>query len=262
MNQIGRNVLVTGASRGIGRGIAVALAAAGHSVAVNCAGNLKAAEETVSICESVKQFDEQKFLIYKADISVKEDRSRMLKDAVNDFGEIHSLVNNAGIAPKNRTDLLQMSEDSLDDLLSVNLKGGFFLTQELSNIWLKQEPESSENRSIIFITSISAETVSLNRGDYCIAKAGLSMTVKLFARRLAEENISVFEVRPGIIMTDMTAGIKDKYEELINHGLVPQRRWGTPEDIGKAVNALVSDNFIYSTGSVINVDGGLHVPEL
>lgn len=262
MTQKIKTVLVTGASRGIGRGIAVALAGAGYSVAVNYAGNRSAAEETVQLCRAAGRLEGQAFASFQADISIPDDRSRLLSAVTGHFGEFHGLINNAGVAPEQRLDLLSLTEESLDRLNSINLKGPLFLTQETANLWLENSRGPDDVRNIIFITSVSSTMVSLNRGDYCITKAGLSMSVQLFARRLADENISVFEIRPGIIRTDMTSAVQEKYDTLIGDGLVPQRRWGLPEDIGKAAASLMSGSFAYSTGSVIHVDGGLHIPLL
>ena len=257
-----KTVLVTGASRGIGRGIAIALSFAGFSVAINYAGNKSAAEETRQMCYSAKKTSGQDFAVFQADISKSEDRTRLINQVIGHFGDFHGLVNNAGVAPEKRLDLLSLSEESLDRLYSVNLKGPLFLTQEVSNLWLERERSIGDIRNIIFISSVSSTMTSLNRGDYCITKAGLSMSVQLFARRLAKERISVFEIRPGIIRTDMTGGVQEKYDGLIQDGLVPQKRWGEAEDVGKAAAALLSGGFAYSTGSVIHVDGGLHIPTL
>ena len=257
-----KTVLVTGSSRGIGRGIAIEMAGRGFNVAVNYSGNRDAASETLELCREKALDSDQVFKAFQADISIKEDRSRLLEEVIDAFGDFHSLVNNAGVAPKERLDLLEMSEESFDRLMTINLKGAFFLSQEVSRYWLSKESFRSDFRSLIFVTSVSSEMVSINRGEYCIAKTGLSMSAKLFARRLAAENIGVYEIRPGIIKTDMTGGVKEKYDKLISGGLVPQKRWGFPSDIGSAAASLVQGDFAYSSGSVINVDGGLHIPEL
>ena len=174
------------------------------------------------------------------------------------FGKLHLLVNNAGIAPKERRDILDMSEESFDQVLTINLKSAFFLAQQAANWMIEQKKADNEFAGcIINISSISATVASVNRGEYCISKAGLSMVTQLFAVRLGEFDIPVYEVRPGIISTDMTAGVKEKYNGLINEGLCVQKRWGYPEDVGKAVSALALGNFLYSTGQVIIVDGGL-----
>ncbi len=255
-------VLVTGSSRGIGRGIALEMAASGFSVAINYSGNREAADETLKLCREQAVSDSQSFAVFQADISREEDRTRLLKEVIEEFGDIHSLVNNAGVAPKERLDLLEMSEGSFDRLMTINLKGAFFLSQAVSRYWLSKPELRSEFRSLIFVTSVSSEMVSINRGEYCIAKTGLSMSAKLFARRLAADNVGVYEIRPGIIQTDMTGTVKDKYDQLIADGLVPQKRWGFPKDIGSAAASLSRGDFSYSSGTVIHVDGGLHIPEL
>lgn len=255
-------ILVTGSSRGIGRGIAIELASKGYSVAINYARNKEAANETLKLCLSAQLDAKQRFNIFQSDISKDSSRQTLINEIIDRFGDLHGLVNNAGVAPGERKDILEMSGESFDTLINTNLKGGFFLSQLVSRYWLSLPAATRGLRSLVFITSVSADTVSLNRGEYCIAKAGLSMAVKLYARRLAAEQIGVYEIRPGIIQTDMTGGVKDKYDTLIADGLVPQRRWGTAGDMGRVVSALLSGDFAYSTGSIIHVDGGLHVPEL
>jgi NAD(P)-dependent dehydrogenase (short-subunit alcohol dehydrogenase family) len=249
--------LVTGASRGIGRGIALALAAEKFHIVVNYASNAAAAEE-------VKQLIEQaggKAACVKADVSSAADRRRLVEESLAAFGRIDLLVNNAGIAPSVRADLLEASEESFDKLISTNLKGPYFLSQLVAKQMLRQiEADKSSRPRIVTISSISAYTASINRGDYCIAKAGLGMMTQLFAARLANEGINVYEIRPGIIETDMTGPVKAKYDKLIlEDGITPIRRWGKPEDIGKAVVAVAKDLLPFSTGEVINVDGGFHL---
>ncbi len=262
MSTAAPTILVTGASRGIGRGIALKLASAGFSVAVNYAGNRQAAKETIELCRQIASNSNQEFDLFQADISLSENREQLISDVIERFGDFQGLVNNAGVAPLERGDLLNLKEESLDRLIGINLKGAFFLTQSVALRWTGDKKENTTGRNIVFITSVSAEMVSVNRGDYCMTKSALSMAVQLYARRLAAEGIGVFEIRPGIIRTDMTAGVQEKYDRLIGEGLVPQRRWGTPEDIGRTVAALMSGDFGYATGSVIHVDGGLHIPEL
>jgi NAD(P)-dependent dehydrogenase (short-subunit alcohol dehydrogenase family) len=196
----------------------------------------------------------------RADISVAAEREDLAGFAKAAFGHLDLLVNNAGIAPAVRADLLEVTEESLDRLLDTNLKGTFLLTQRLAKWMLARRPPSGAK--IVFISSISAFTASVNRGDYCVSKAGVAMLVKLFAARLAEHGIGVFEVRPGIIATDMTGPVKAKYDALIAGGLTPIRRWGTPEDVGRAVAAIAEDAFPFSTGEVIHVDGGFHLRTL
>jgi NAD(P)-dependent dehydrogenase (short-subunit alcohol dehydrogenase family) len=187
----------------------------------------------------------------------------MIKKIIERFGKLNILVNNAGIAPPERKDVLKASEASFDRVISVNLKGPYFLTQLVANKMVEAKQKDPDfEAGIINITSVSAELPSRNRGDYCISKAGLSMTTKLWASRLGEFDIPVYEIRPGIIETDMTAGVKDKYDELIQNGLLVNKRWGTPEDIGKATAAIVEGSFSYSTGLIINADGGLTLQSL
>ncbi|MDC7232190.1 MAG: 3-ketoacyl-ACP reductase [Spirochaetales bacterium] len=259
-----KTILVSGSSRGIGRGIALTLAGRGYNVAVNYAGNRDAAEETLELCRSASAAAGHKgrFEAFQGDISSTESRQQLLSNVLKTFGDIHGLINNAGVAPRERRDILEMTEDSFDRLIGTNLKGSFYLSQEVSKYWLSLPSSTRGFRSLVFITSVSSEMVSVNRGEYCMAKAGLSMASQLFARRLADENIGVYEIRPGIILTDMTGAVKDKYDALIADGFVPQKRWGVPEDLGRAAAALVSGDFTYSTGSVIHVDGALHIPAL
>ena len=256
-----KNILVTGASRGLGRGIAIKLAEKGFSVAINYAGNLEAALETVKLCKDVAKDKTQIFMPFQADISVEAQRENMLKEIESKFGALSGLVNNAGIAPKIRADILDAGEESFLDLIKTNLMGPYFLTQKVAQKWLQNKEKSIGNK-IIFVTSISAHTASVNRGDYCISKAGLGMAVQLWASRLAEFDIPVYEIRPGIMKTDMTSAVTAKYDKLIEEGLVPQKRWGTPEDLGLAVSSLLENNFPFSTGTVIDVDGGFHLRRL
>jgi NAD(P)-dependent dehydrogenase (short-subunit alcohol dehydrogenase family) len=252
--------LVTGASRGIGRGIALELARAGCKVAINYAGNAQAAQEALRL---VKEAGGDGFAI-QADISSAADRQRLVAETARVFGRIDLLVNNAGVAPAVRADLLEAGEESFDRLYAINLKGPYFLTQLAAKQMLRQAPGAEGLRGrIVNITSISAYTASVNRGDYCMVKAGLAMMTKLFADRLAGDGINVYEVRPGIVATDMTSGVKEKYDRLIHEqGLTPIRRWGSPEDVGRAVRAIAEDRFPFSTGAVFDVDGGFHLQRL
>jgi len=256
-------ILVTGASRGLGRGIAIELAKSGCSVAINYAGNADAAAECARLCQDVKVDDAQMFVPVQADIANAADRERMLEECRKHFGQLDGLVNNAGIAPKERADITEASEESMDQLLATNLKGPYFLTQLVANQWLQGEaPRLSSGFKIIFVTSISVYTASVNRGDYCISKAGVAMAAQLWAARLADTNINVYEVRPGIMKTDMTSSVTSKYDALIADGLVPQKRWGTPEDIGLSVRSLIEGDFPFSTGAIIDVDGGFQMHRL
>jgi len=257
-------ILVTGASRGLGRGIAVELARRGHSVAMNYMQNSDAVSETQRLCNAARVSDGQRFVPVQADVSVHVDRFRLLDEVLSEFGRIDALVNNAGVGPIERADILEAEEGSFDAVLDTNLKGPYFLTQTVAQYWLdrKPTPRLRAGLCIIFISSISAYTASVNRGEYCVSKAGLSMAAALWSVRLAGEGIPVYEIRPGIMESDMTAGVKEKYDRLIANGGVPAGRWGTGEDVGRAVAGLVGGDFPYSTGAVIDVDGGLRVRTL
>jgi Dehydrogenases with different specificities (related to short-chain alcohol dehydrogenases) len=237
--------LVTGATRGIGKGIATMLADNGYIVAA--VGTREAG-------------DSYNGIYIQGDISNADDRKRIIDTVYNKYGQLNVLVNNAGVAPLERMDLLEMSVESMDRLLDINLKGTFFLTQYAASKMILDNSDSP--KMIINITSISADTTSINRGEYCISKAGLSMVTKLFADRLSEHGINVYEVRPGIIETDMTAKVKDKYTALIESGLLPIKRMGQPEDVAKTVLALANGGMLYTTGEVIHVDGGFHLKRL
>ena len=256
MNQV---ALITGGSRGIGLGIAKQLAKQGFDIAIN---GIRPVEDIAGIIEALKVFDTE--IIYcRGDIAVTDDRKKILRQVRNHFNKLNILVNNAGIAPKERRDVLSTTEESFDEVIAINLKGNYFLTQDAAN-WMIEQKQSDENfRScIINVSSISATVVSVNRGEYCISKAGISMATQLFAVRLGEYDIPVYEVRPGVITTDMTSGVKEKYDALIERGLFVQKRWGLPEDVGKCVGSLAMGNFPYSTGQVFTVDGGLTIPRL
>jgi 3-oxoacyl-[acyl-carrier protein] reductase len=257
-------VLVTGASRGLGRGIALRLAELGFSVAINYTGNAAAAAETASLCAAKGTVPGQKFVPIRADISSEPDRASLVRETLKIFGRIDALVNNAGIGPRVRADITEATPEIFREVIATNLEGPYFLTQAVANYWLKEKPEPLLRRgfAVIFNSSISALTASLNRGEYCISKAGLSMGAQLWALRLAGDGIQVFELRPGIMATDMTAGVKEKYDAMIAGGAVPMRRWGVPEDVGLAVGSILSGDFPYSTGEVIYLDGGLHLPRL
>jgi len=256
------SALVTGASRGIGRGIALELAKAGGRVAINYAGNAEAAAEALAL---VRAAGGDGFIV-QGDVAVASDRERMVAETVARFGRIDLLVNNAGVAPKVRADLLDAGEESFDRLFAINLKGPFFLSQLVAKQMITQVPDAEGFRGrIVNVTSISVYTASINRGDYCMVKAGLAMMTKLFADRLANDGINVYEIRPGVIATDMTGGVKEKYDKLIlqdERGITPIRRWGKPEDIGRAVRAIAEDRFPFSTGACFDVDGGFHLQRL
>ncbi len=254
--------LITGSSRGIGRGIAIELAAAGtHHIVVNYAGNEAAALECQQLCQTAAANSgaDIRVEIVQGDVSSSADRARLIDFVREKFGRLDLLVNNAGVAPNVRADILEAGEESFDRLININLKGPYFLTQ-LAAKFMAESPALPESpRAVVSVTSISAFTASVNRGDYCIAKAGLAMMTKLYAARLAEFGISVFEIQPGVIATDMTGGVKEKYDKLFAEGLAPINRWGTPSDIGKCVVAVAKGLFPYSTGQVFNIDGGFHL---
>jgi len=260
--------LITGASRGIGRGIALELAKGGFDVAINYAGNAAAAKQTCADCVSAGAANGKtiRAAMCQADIGKTDDRQRLIHFAREDFGRLDLLVNNAGVAPDVRADILEASEASFDRLININVKGPYFLTQLVSKWMIEQQRDGKSSGpvlpKIITISSISAYTASINRGDYCISKAALSMLTPLYASRLAEHGINVYEIRPGVIATDMTGPVKEKYDKLIAEGLTPIKRWGIPEDVGKAVAAVALDAFPFSTGEVINVDGGFHLRRL
>ena len=239
--------VVTGASRGIGRGIARELART-HSVVATYKGRLDAAESLRA---------ETGVEIFRCDVASAADRAALLDFTRERFGRLDLLVNNAGMAPRERRDILDAAEESFDELIATNLKGPYFLTQQAAR-WMSERKEGR----IVFITSISAYTASVNRGEYCVSKAGLGMAVALFAARLAAENIKVFEIRPGIIRTDMIQAVEKMYEERIAAGLLPQRRMGEPADVARAVRAIADGLLDYSTGQVLNLDGGFHLRTL
>ncbi|MBE6725235.1 MAG: 3-ketoacyl-ACP reductase [Ruminococcaceae bacterium] len=251
-----RTALVTGAARGIGRGISLTLAERGYTV---CAVGTKPGEAVAEYTDALKALSPESFYV-RGDISSHDDRLRIADEAFDGLDELDVLVNNAGVAPSVRADLLDMTEESFDRVLGINLRGAFFLTQEVARRMASQKNEAF--RAVVFITSISAEVSSVKRGEYCISKAGLSMAATLYADRLAEYGIRVYEVRPGIIATDMTAGVREKYDRLIAEGLCPIPRIGQPEDVGRTVLALADGALSYTTGQVVGVDGGMMIRKL
>jgi 3-oxoacyl-[acyl-carrier protein] reductase len=254
-----RVALVTGASRGIGRGIAVALGAAGWQVAVNYRSNDVAANQTVAALQT----DGGTAQAFQADVAISTDRARLIDQMMERFGRIDVLVNNAGVAPSQRMDVLDVTVESYERVMDTNLKGPFFLTQQIAKVMIDLlQAKIIESPKIVNIGSMSAYTSSTSRGEYCMSKAGMSMMTLLFADRLAEYGINVYEVRPGIIATDMTSTVTEKYDSLIADGLTPIRRWGQPDDVAKAVVALAENYLPFSTGEVINVDGGFHFRRL
>lgn len=255
-----RTAIVTGASRGIGRAIAVKLGSLGFRVAINYNASTDAAKEAADLVRSAGG----DAMILQADIGASADRQQLVQAVEQQWGRIDLLVNNAGVAPKVRLDLLETTEESFDYVVSTNLKGPFFLSQLVANHMIRRRGEFAADviPSIINVGSISAFTVSVNRGEYCIAKAGIGMMTQLFAARLAEHGIHVYEIRPGVIATDMTSKVKDKYDKMVAEGVFPIRRWGQPEDIAKTIAAIAQGLLPYSTGQAINVDGGFHMIRL
>ncbi len=256
--------LVTGAGQGIGRGIVLELAKNGFDVAGM--DIIFEPDNTQKGLFEVKEKVEElgvEFLPIQADISSLNDHQKILNKTLDKFYKIDLLVNNAGVAPKVRLDILETTPESYDRLMSINARGPFFFTQIVANIMTKQVEKNPESKpSIVFISSISSYVSSPSRAEYCLSKAAVSMSAKIFADRLSDYGINVYEIRPGIIQTDMTAVVKEKYDKLIAEGLVPQKRWGFPEDIGKAVVGLVNGNFDYSTGLVVEVSGGMNIQRL
>ena len=251
--------LVTGGTRGIGFGVALKLAAAGFTVAIS---GRRTAEEVKPALDRLRERSPRSMYV-AADVSSSIDRKALLLAVELKFGRLDVLVNNAGIAPRVRADVLEATEASFDELISTNLRGPYFLTQAAAAWMIRQyATDPLTPRSIINVSSVSATVASINRGDYCISKAGVAMATKLWAVRLAEYGIGVYEVRPGIIQTDMTEGVKGKYDALIEGGLLLDKRWGTPEDIGTAVTMLARGDLPYATGSVLVLDGGLTMARL
>lgn len=255
-----RVALVTGGTRGIGFGVASALGKSGFNLAVCGLRDAAAAREAV---EKLRAETGADVLYVRADIGSKADRDALVAAVESHYGALHVLVNNAGVAPEVRADVLEAGEASFERLMRINLQGPYFLTQAAANFMVRQKrANASFAGAVITVTSVSAEVASVNRGDYCVSKAGLAMAVKLFAARLGEFGIPAYEVRPGIIATDMTAGVTGKYDALIANGLLVEPRWGTPDDVGRAVAALARGDVPYATGTVVHVDGGLTLQRL
>lgn len=258
------SVLVTGASRGLGRGIAIEAAKQGLSVAINFAADARAADDTAATCRSLAAGPEQRFVTVHGDIGQPDARVRILEHTLAGLGRVDALVNNAGIAPRVRADVTAMTEASFEEVVRTNLQGPFFLTQAVANHWLSEPyaPALPGGFKIVFITSISSDTASVSRGEYCMSKAALAMASQLWAVRLADRGIQVIDVRPGIMATDMTSAVKEKYDSLLAQGLVPQKRWGSAEDVGRAVRAILAGDFQFTTGTTIHVDGGFRIRRL
>lgn len=253
-----KTAIITGGSRGIGYAISRQLGLDGFQVVIMAVSPEAKSRERL---DNLKKL-EIDYLYVQGDVSKAEDREKCVEQAVARFGDLDVLVNNAGVAPAVRADLLEMSEESFDRVMAINTKGCMFMTQRVAKQMLKQAPKGGKRGTIVNISSCSAVVSSISRGEYCVSKAGVSMLTKLYADRLAGEGIYVYEVRPGVIATDMTSGVKGKYDQLLEDGAFPIRRWGQPEDIGAAVSAFCSDKFLYSTGNYIDVDGGFHIQRL
>lgn len=251
--------LITGGTRGIGLGIATELANAGIHLAVS---GMRDENQVTEVLENLRSSGVE--VIYcQGDVGEKKDREVLIKKVRDAYGQLNFLINNAGVAPKERLDLLEANEESFEYVMRTNLQGPYFLSQLAAN-WLVDQKKNNPDffGSIINISSISATVVSVNRGEYCVSKAGMAMMTSLFATRLGEYDIPVYEIRPGVIETDMTSAVKEKYDKLFQEGLSVQARWGKPSDIGKTVKALVGGLLPYSTGEVIMADGGLTIPRL
>jgi 3-oxoacyl-[acyl-carrier protein] reductase len=256
MNKV---ALITGGSRGIGLGIAIELAQAGFDLAIN---GMRNESSVLDVLEDLRRYNVQ-VAYFQGDVSSKVNRQKMVSGVLNHFGKINILVNNAGISPSERKDILEATEESFEHLIKVNLQGPYFLTQLIANeMILLKNSFLEEFFCVINVSSVSANVASINRGEYCISKAGIAMATKLWAARLGEFDIPVYEVQPGVIQTDMTSGVQDKYNQLFENGLAIQKRWGKPSDIGKVVCAMASANMPYSTGQVVQVDGGMLIHRL
>ena len=253
-----KTAVVTGSSRGIGYAIARQLGLDGFNVVIVATGSR---EKNI---DAIRRLEEEDITVgyVQANVADHDDRLRIVSESVKLFGRIDVLVNNAGVAPLVRADLLEMTEESFDRVVGINTKGNMFLTQAVARQMISQEPIEKRKGVIVNISSCSSVVSSTSRGEYCVSKAGISMLTTLFADRLAAEGILVHEVRPGVIATDMTSAVQAKYDRLIEDGLFPIARWGTPEDVAGAVSALVSDKFLYTTGNYIDVDGGFHIKRL
>lgn len=251
--------IITGAGRGIGRGIAIQLARAGWTIVINDIGNPGPPAETLGLVQQ----EGSDGLVILANITVASDRQKIVEETIKKFGQIDLLVNNAGIGPRVRMDMLEISEESMNEVLAVNTIGPYFLTQLVSKKMIELISQNKiELAKIVNIGSISAYTSSTSRAEYCISKAAMAMNTLLYAVRLANEGINVYEIRPGIIKTPLTEIVKEKYDKLIAEGVTPIKRWGLPEDIGKAVVAIAENYLPFSTGQIIDVDGGFHIHRL
>ncbi len=254
-----RVALVTGGGRGLGLGIAEQLAESGFDLAIN------GRREPDEVAETIEQLRRRgaEVIYCQADVAQREERRAMVDQIRQMFGRLDVLVNNAGVAPDPRADILEASEESFQRLIDINLKGPYFLTQLVAN-WMVEQRQADVDFAgvIVNISSVSGHLASVNRGDYCISKAGIAMATKLWAIRMAEHGVAVYEVRPGIFQTDMTAGVKEKYDQMLADGLTLEPRWGTPEELGRTVAMLARGELSYATGNVLTIDGGLTLPRL
>jgi NAD(P)-dependent dehydrogenase (short-subunit alcohol dehydrogenase family) len=251
--------LVTGGTRGIGLGIAEALADSGFNLAIN------GIRDTSQVVDALAAVGRRGAAVHycRGDVALATDRRAIIDSVTEQFGRLDVLVNNAGVAPAVRSDILEATEESFDRVLSINLKGPYFMTQLAARWMVEQRGADAQFRGVIVnISSVSATEASINRGDYCISKAGVAMATQLWAHRLAEFGIAVYEVRPGIIRTDMSAPVADKYDRLIAAGLTVENRWGMPDDVGRAVAMLARGDLTYATGNVLSIDGGLTIRRL
>jgi NAD(P)-dependent dehydrogenase (short-subunit alcohol dehydrogenase family) len=254
-----RRVLITGGTRGIGLGIARALAREGWDLVLS---GVRQASDVADTLTELRASGVQVTYV-ASDVGSADARAALVRSIREEHGVVDALVNNAGRAPRTRKDLLEATEESFEELVRTNLQGPYFLTQALAgDMVARRQADPAFRSAIVFVTSVSAEMASVNRGDYCVSKAGLAMAAKLFAVRLAGDGIPVYEVRPGFIATDMTANVRDTYDRRIADGLVPEPRWGHPEDVGRVVAALLRGDLPYATGTVVHVDGGLTLPRL
>lgn len=250
--------IVTGGSRGIGFAIAKQLGIDGYQVVILATGEVTRYKENFHVLDELGI----EWHYVQGSIDSTEDRKRLVEETIRYFGRIDVLINNAGVAPLERKDLLEMSEESFDRVIGINTKGTMFLTQLVANHMIKQEKLGAKQGTIINIGSCSAEVSSVARGEYCVSKAGVFMLTQLFADRLASENILVHEIRPGVIATDMTSTVKGKYDKMLEDGVFPIKRWGTPEDVANMVSVYSSDKILYTTGNYVDVDGGFHIKRL
>lgn len=253
-----KSALVTGGSRGIGFAITQQLGRDGYSVAIFDRNAQEAYKENLDKLTA----ERIRWIYVQGDLTVAADRQRCVDTVIKEYGRIDVLVNDAGVAPRERNDLLGMTEESFDFVVGVNTKGTMFMTQAVAKQMVKQEMNGRKRGTIVNVSSCSAVVSSTNRGEYCISKAGVSMLTTLYADRLAPEGIFVYEVRPGVIATDMTSTVQDKYNKMIEDGAFPIKRWGYPEDIAGAVSAFCTDKFLYTTGNYVDIDGGFHIQRM